>query len=277
VLFRSHRVKDQIPIRRLRILKYRGSAHGTNEYPFLIDEDGISLQPVTSLSLTHKVSNERLSSGISGLDAMMEGKGYFRGSSILLTGTAGTGKSSFACHFIASACSAGERCLYFAFEESQEQIVRNMRTIGIDLNPFLKNGLLSIQAERPSIFGLEMHLVTMIKRIQQFKPTVLVVDPVTNFIIAGNSADVTSMLTRLLDLAKMKGITMLFTSLTSAGVAIEDSMTGISSLMDTWILLRSQDIGGMRDHGVYIVKSRGMAHSNGVRQFRFTNKGLVLQ
>ena len=276
VIVLDNRVKEQISIRRLRILKYRGSVHGTNEYPYLIDEHGISLQAITSLGMDYKVSSERIPSGIDGLDAMMGGKGFFRGTSILVSGTPGTGKSSVSAHFVNAACERGERCLYFAFEESQNQILRNMTSIGLDLARWIKKGLLRFHSDRPSAHGLEMHLITLFKRIRQFKPNVVVIDPVTNFIQLGNESEVKAMLTRLVDYLKNHGITAMFTSLTSGG-DLEDSMTGVSSLMDTWILLRSQDTGGMRDHGMYILKSRGMAHSNGIRQFRFTDKGIVLQ
>jgi len=277
VIVLDNRVKDQVCIRRLRILKYRGSIHGTNEYPYLIDEQGISLQAITSLGLDYKVSKERISTGISGLDAMMEGKGYYQGSNILVSGTPGTGKSSVAAHFVDSCCAQGERALYFAFEESQNQILRNMSSIGIDLGRWVKKGNLRFHADRPTTYGLEMHLVTLFKRLAEQNPTVVVIDPITTFIQVGSENEVKSMLTRLVDYLKSKGTTTLFTSLTGPGGELEDSMTGISSLMDTWILFRSQDTGGMRDHGIYILKSRGMAHSNGVRQFRFTPKGIVLQ
>jgi circadian clock protein KaiC len=276
VIVLDNRVKEQISIRRLRILKYRGSVHGTNEYPYLIDEEGISLQAITSLGMDYKVSTERISSGIEGLDAMMGGKGFFRGTSVLVSGTPGTGKSSVGAHFVNAASQRGERCLYFAFEESQNQILRNMASIGLDLSPWIKKGLLRFHSDRPSAHGLEMHLVSLFKRIRQFKPKVVVIDPVTDFMQVGNESEVKAMLTRLVDYLKNHGITAMFTSLTTGG-DLEDSMTGVSSLMDTWILLRSQDTGGMRDHGMFILKSRGMAHSNGIRQFRFTEKGIVLQ
>lgn len=277
VLVLDHRVNEQVSIRRLRILKYRGSVHGTNEYPYLIDEDGISLLPATTLAMQNSASKERVSTGIEGLDTMLENKGFYRGSSILMTGTAGTGKTTFAAHIISAACDRGERCLLFSFEESPSQIIRNMKTVGIQLEKYLKNGTLQFFSDRPSMYGLEMHLVTVFKRIRDFRPSFVAIDPVTSLTQMGSSPEVLSMLTRLVDFLKAKGITSIFTSLTSAGVSEQDSMVGISSLMDTWILLRSQDTGGMRDHGVYVLKSRGMAHSNGIRQFRFTSRGIILQ
>lgn len=277
VLVLDNRVREQISIRRLRILKYRGSVHGTNEYPYLIDESGISLQAVTSLGLNHKVSTERVSSGVQGLDVMMGGKGYFRGSSVLITGTAGTGKSALSSHFAYAATKRNEKSLYFAYEESQDQIVRNMRSIGVDLRPAIKQGLMKIHAERSSFYGLELHLVTIFKKIKEFKPENVVIDPVSNFLQVGTDVEVKSMLVRLIDFLKGSGITAVFTSLTAGGDALEATAIGVSSLMDTWILLRSHEVGGMRDHGITILKSRGMAHSNGVRQFRFTPQGIVLQ
>lgn len=277
VLVLDHRVKEQISIRRLRILKYRGSVHGTNEYPYLIDEDGISLQPITSLGMKHKASRERVPSGISGLDAMLGGQGFYRGSSVLFSGTSGTGKSTIVSQIVNVACERGERCLYFSFEESPSQIIRNMRNVGLNLDRWVRKGTLQFFSDRPSMFGLEMHLVMVFKRINEFKPSFVVIDPVTSFMHMGTGPEVSAMLTRLIDFLKSQGITSIMTSLTEAGLAEQDSMVGVSSLMDTWILLRSHEMGGMRDHGIYILKSRGMPHSNGIRQFRFTGKGIVLQ
>lgn len=276
VILLDNRVEGQISTRRLRIVKYRGSAHGTNEYPFLIDEMGISVLPITSIGLQHGVSTERISSGIPRLDTMLGGEGYYRGSSILISGTAGTGKTSIAAHFALAACSRGERCLYFAFEEAPSQITRNMRSIGIDLEPWTKQGLLDIYAVRPTIYGLEMHLVKMYKLINEFKPKVVIIDPVTNLIAIGSDTEVKSMLSRLIDFLKANQVTALFTNLSHAGGALELTEFGISSLMDTWLLLRDIEIGGERNRGLYILKSRGMAHSNQIREFLLTDKGIDL-
>jgi circadian clock protein KaiC len=276
VIFLDHRVTDQFSIRRMRIVKYRGSTHGTNEYPFLIEEKGISVLPITSIGLNHPVSTQRISTGIPRLDTMLGGKGYFRGSSILLSGTAGTGKTSSAASFIDAACRRGERCIYFAFEESPAQIIRNMRSIGMDLEPWVTKGLLRFHAERPSVYGLENHLLTMHKTINEFKPAVVVVDPITNLMSSGNPLDVKLMLTRLIDILKMKQITTMFTTLTTAGGPLEQSEVGISSLADAWLLLRDIEIGGERNRGLYILKSRGMAHSNQIREFLLTDKGINL-
>jgi circadian clock protein KaiC len=276
VIFLDHRVTEQLSTRRMRIVKYRGSTHGTNEYPFLIEEKGISVLPITSIGLNHPVSNRRISTGIPRLDTMLGGKGYFRGSTILLSGTAGTGKTSVAASFIDAACSRRERCIFFAFEESPAQIIRNMRSIGIALEPWVAKGLLEFHAERPSVNGLETHLLTMHKMINEFKPAVVVVDPITNLISAGNPRDVKSMLTRLIDFVKMNQITSMFTTLTSAGGPLEQSEVGISSLADTWLLLRDIELGGERNRGLYLLKSRGMDHSNQIREFLLTDKGINL-
>ncbi|MGZ6221062.1 MAG: circadian clock protein KaiC [Syntrophales bacterium] len=276
VILLDNRVEGQISTRRLRIVKYRGSAHGTNEYPFLIDEKGISVLPITSIGLQHGVSSERISSGIPRLDTMFGGEGYYRGSSILVSGTAGTGKTSLAASFANAACSRGERCLYFAFEEAPSQITRNMRSIGIDLEPWIKQGLLDIYAVRPTIYGLEMHLVKMYKMVREFKPKVVIIDPVTNLIAIGSDTEVKSMLSRLIDFLKANQITALFTNLSHAGGSLEQTEFGISSLMDTWLLLRDIEIGGERNRGLYILKSRGMAHSNQIREFLLTDKGIDL-
>ena len=277
VIVLDHRVSEQVSSRRLRVVKYRGSTHGTNEYPFLIDEDGISVLPITSLGLQGTSSTQRISSGVARLDAMLGGAGYYRGSSVLISGTAGTGKSSLAAHFVDAACRRGERVLFFAFEESANQIMRNMRSIGIDLQPWVQNDLLQFQATRPTFTGLEMHLATMHKAINAFKPQVVIMDPLNSFIIAGNETEVKSMLIRLVDFLKMQQITGLFTSLTTNGAALEQPEVAISSLIDTWLLLRDIEIGGERNRGLYILKSRGMAHSNQIREFLLTDLGVELR
>jgi circadian clock protein KaiC len=276
VVLLDHRVREQISTRRLHIIKYRGSMHGTNEYPFLIDEHGISVLPITSIGLKHKASAERISSGVERLDAMLGGKGYFRGTSILVSGTAGTGKSSLAAHFVDAACRRGERCAYFATEESPDLIVRNMRSIGIDLGPWIKKGLLRFDSTRPTFYGLEMHLLRMHKLVTETKARVVVVDPITSYISLGDPLEVKSMLTRLIDFFKGNQITALFTSLTEGDSALEQSEVGISSLMDTWILLRPIESNGERNRGIWILKSRGMAHSNQIREFLITNQGIDL-
>lgn len=276
VILLDHRVDEQLSTRRLRIVKYRGTTHGTNEYPFLIDEDGISVLPITSLGLQHKVSNGRISSGVAGLDGMLGGEGYYRGSSVLVSGTAGTGKTSLAVVFAAAACRRGERSLYFAFEESPDQLLRNMRSIGIRLEPHVKSGLLRFHASRPTVHGLEMHLATMHKIVEQFDPQVLVVDPVSNLVSAGTRAGAGLLLTRLLDFLKGRRITALFTNLTS-GTDVEQTEVGISSLVDTWLLLRYNELNGERNRSLNVLKSRGMAHSNQIREFVLTNRGVELR
>jgi len=277
VIVLDHRVSDQVSSRRLRVVKYRGSTHGTNEYPFLIDEDGISVLPVTSLGLEQAASTQRIPTGVARLDAMLGGAGYYRGSSVLISGTAGTGKTSLAAHFAEAACRRGERALFFAFEESPNQIMRNMRSIGIDLQPWVQKGLLQFQATRPTFAGLEMHLTKMHKAINAFKPQVVIVDPLNSFVIGSNKIEVKSMLMRLVDFLKMQQITGLFTSLTTSGGALEQSEVAISSLIDTWLLLRTIEIGGERNRGLYILKSRGMAHSNQIREFLLTDHGVELR
>ena len=276
VILLDHRIQNQISTRRLRIVKYRGTAHGTNEYPFFIDEKGFSVLPITSIGLSHTAPTEYVSSGIPRLDTMLNGRGFYRGSSILLSGTAGTGKSTLAAHFVESACRRGERALFFAFEESQDQIIRNMRSIGIDLEPFVRKGLLNFQSARPSSWGLEVHLATMHKSIEEFNPSVVVIDPITNFLAVGDEVETKSMLTRLIDFLKIKQITAMFTSLTSAQTEIEDSEVGVSSLMDAWVLVKNIESNGERNRGLYILKARGIAHSNQVREFLLTSSGIEL-
>jgi len=277
VIFLDHRVSEQVSSRRLRVVKYRGTTHGTNEYPFLIDEDGFSVLPITSLGLQHEVLEKRISSGIPRLDTMLNGTGYYRGSSVLASGTAGTGKSSIAASLVDAACRRGERVLYFAFEESPNQIMRNMRSIGIDLQPWMKQGLLQFQANRPTFSGLEMHLTKMHKAVNRFKPQVVIVDPVNSFNIGNNEIEVKAMLMRLVDFLKGNQITGFFTSLTSGGGALERTDVAISSLIDTWLLLRDIEIGGERNRGLYVLKSRGMAHSNQIREFLLTDHGVELR
>jgi circadian clock protein KaiC len=275
VILLDHRVHDQISTRRLRVVKYRGSTHGTNEYPFLIDEDGISVLPVTSLGLDHKISSERIPTGIDRLDGMLGG-GYYRGSSVLVSGTAGTGKSSISAHFAEAVCRRGERCLYIASEESPQQIMRNMRSIGIELGPWVKKGNLKFDAERPTLYGLEMHLLRMHKLVNEFKPHAVVLDPITNYISLGDNLEVKAMLIRLIDFLKTNTITCLLTTLTHGDEAVEGTSVGVSSLIDTWLLLRDVESNGERNRGLYVIKSRGMAHSNQVREFLLTSKGAEL-
>lgn len=276
VILLDHRVYEQSSIRRLRIVKYRGSTHGTNEYPFLIDEDGFSILPVTSLGLNHIAFNERISTGIPRLDTMFSGKGYYRGSTILVSGTAGTGKTSMAAKFVEAACKRGERVLYFAFEESPSQFMRNMSSIGINLEPYVKKEVLHFHATRPTLYGLEHHLVTTIKLINKVKPRVVVLDPIDAFIIGQNQSEVKIMLLRLVDFLKANNITAMFASLTNGGDNQEFTDMAISSLIDTWLLLRDIEIGGERNRGLYILKSRGMSHSNQIREFKLTDNGIDL-
>jgi circadian clock protein KaiC len=276
VILLDHRVSDQSSIRRLRIVKYRGSTHGTNEYPFLIDEDGFSVLPVTSIGLNHISSKERISTGIPRLDTMLSGKGYFRGSTILVSGTAGTGKTTIAAKFVEAACKRNERALYFAFEESSSQFMRNMDSVGIHLEPWVKKGLLQFHATRPTFHGLEHHLTTTIKLINKFKPHVVILDPIDAFVTGENINEVKTMLLRLVDFMKTKQITAFFTSLTSASENLELTGVYISSLIDTWLLLRDIEIGGERNRALYVLKSRGMAHSNQIREFKLTNEGIKL-
>lgn len=276
VILLDHRVQDQISTRRMRIVKYRGTSHGTNEYPFLIDENGFAVLPITSLGLTHKASTQRVSSGIPRLDTMLGGKGFYRGSSILVSGTAGTGKSTIAAHFVDAACKRGERALFFAFEESQEQIIRNMRTIGVDLEKHVKQECLQFRNARPSNFGLEVHLALILKAIAEYEPAVVVADPITNFLAVADTLATKAMLTRLIDFLKMRQITGMFTSLTSSSFDVEDSEVGVSSLMDAWLLVKNIESNGERNRGLYILKARGIGHSNQVREFLVTDKGIEL-
>jgi circadian clock protein KaiC len=275
VVLLDHRVINQISTRRLRIVKYRGSSHGTNEYPFLIDEQGINVLPVTSAGLSHKVSEVRVSSGLPDLDDMLGG-GIYQGASVLVTGTPGTGKSTLGATFADAACSAGGRCLYFAFEESPRQIVRNMKSVGMDLDRHIKSDRLRINAARPSLYGLETHLAVMHKQIIQFDPAAVVIDPLSSLSEAGTLDEVQPMVLRLVDMLKARGITALFTTLTHGGEALEATQVGISSLMDTWILLRDTEVGAERNRLIYVLKSRGTAHSNQVREFIITSQGLRL-
>jgi circadian clock protein KaiC len=271
----DHRVNDQISTRRMRIVKYRGSSHGTDEYPFLIDKKGFSVLPLSSIRLNHQVSKERISSGVQDLDAMLEGQGYYKGSSVLVSGTAGSGKSTLAAHFANETCRAGKRAIYIAFEESAAQVTRNMRSVGIDLGPHIAKGLLKFSAWRPTQHGLEMHLLRIHDLVEEFKPQVVIVDPITN-LVSANLREVHAMLMRLLDFLKDRQVTALFTTLTANGDAEEQTEVGISSLTDTWILLRDLEFNGERNRCLYVLKSRGMAHSNQIREFVLSRNGVRL-
>jgi len=266
VILLDHRVTDQVSTRRLRVVKYRGSAHGTNEYPFLVDDYGFSVLPITSLGLQHRASAERVSS-----DTMLGG-GYFRGSTVLVSGTPGSGKTSVAARFVQAACERDERCLFFAFEESPQQLARNMGSIGMDLGRWRKRGLLRLESARPAVYGLETHLAFMHRTIREFTPAAVLVDPITDF--TDSLADNKAMLTRLIDFLKMEGITAVFTSLTTAGAHAEQSEAGVSSLIDTWIVLRDLEREGRRYRALCVLKSRGMPHSHDIREFRITRRGI---
>lgn len=276
VILLDHRVEEQLTTRRLRVVKYRGSSHGTNEYPFLIGEHGISLLPITSLGLDHTISAERLSTGIPRLDAMLDGQGYYRGSTILLSGTAGAGKSSVAAYFADASAARGEPCLYVALEESAQQILRNMRSIGLDLGRWVDRGLLHFYNARPTVHGLEMHLVMIHKLVQEHRPRLVIVDPISNLTAVGSVVEVKAALMRLVDYLKTQRVTAIFTSLTSAAEPLEETEVGISSLMDLWILLKMLETNGERNRGIYVLKARGIAHSNQIREFRLTNNGVEL-
>jgi circadian clock protein KaiC len=277
VILLEHRIRNQISTRLMRVVKYRGTLHGTNEYPFLIDKEGISVLPITSLVLNNVVSNEKVSSGIKSLDEMMDGaEGFYRGSSILVSGTAGTGKTSIAATFANASCERGEKCLFLAFEESPEQIIRNMSSIGIDLKKHVDKGLLVFHSSRPTLHGLEMHLVEIHKQIERLKPRAVVVDPITNLVTIGSIGEVKSILVRLIDYLQRKEITVLFTALNMNSTVNEQTDEGVSSLVDTWISLRDVESNGERNRGLYIMKSRGMGHSNQIREFVITNRGLEL-
>jgi circadian clock protein KaiC len=276
VIFLDHRVDNQVATRRVRIVKYRGSAHGTNEYPALIDEHGLSVLPISALGLTHKALTARVSTGIPQLDAMMSGKGYFKGSTVLVSGMAGTGKSSVAAAFADSICRQGGRCIYWASEESPNQIVRNMKSIGFDLSRHVRQGLLRLYSVRPTWFGLESHLVSLHKLVSEFQPEAVIIDPITNFAAVGNFAEIKAMLSRVIDFLKNEGITAFFTSLTEAGSAVKQPEVGISSLMDTWLLLSMVESASERYRVLYLLKSRGMAHSNQMREFVLSDRGIDL-
>jgi circadian clock protein KaiC len=274
VILLDHRVQEQVSTRRFRIVKYRGSSHGTNEYPFLIDDAGLTIMPITSVGLDHEVSNERVSTGIERLDAMLGGEGYYRGSSILISGTAGTGKTTMAAHFVEAACRHGDGCIYFAFEESPAQITRNMQSVGIDLGTWRAKGLLHIEACRPMIYGLEMHLVHMYRLIERLAPKVVVIDPISNLIKGGTLDQAHAMMLRLIDYLKSTGITALCTNLTHGTDGLEETRLGMSSVMDTWLLLRDIEEAGERNRGMYVLKARGMAHSNQIREYQITDSGV---
>jgi circadian clock protein KaiC len=276
VILLDHRVYDQIATRHLRVVKYRGALHGTNEFPFLIGDTGISVLPITSLGLNHKISSERIGTGIPRLDAMLGGRGFFRGSSILLTGTPGTGKTIVAANFAQAAARRGERVLFFSFEESPNQIIRNMHSIGLRLEPWVKRDLLRFHSARPSLYGLEMHLATMFKEIAQFQPQVVIVDPITSLMDAGTDSESKGMVTRLIDYLKGGQVTSLFTSLTQGGHALQQSEMAMSSLMDSWLLLQDFEGNGERNRVLYVLKARGMAHSNQIREFLISDRGIDL-
>ena len=276
VILLDHRISEQVSTRRMRIVKYRGSLHGTNEYPFLIGRNGISVLPITSLALQHEASREYLSTGLPALDEMLEGKGFYCGSSVLVSGTAGSGKSSLAASFTDAACRRGEKSLYFSFEESPNQILRNMSSIGLALDQHVRKGLLRFHSTRPSLYGLEMHLVTMYDLVNEFRPKVVVIDPITDFAAVGSAAEIKSAITRVIDFLKSNNVTAIFVDATPERDLYADSAVGITSLIDTWISLRNIENNGEHHRGLYILKSRGMSHSNQIRSFQITKQGIQI-
>jgi len=278
VIVLDHRVIEQVSTRRLRIVKYRGSTHGTNEYPFLIDEDGISVLPITSLKLDNEVSSDIISTGVPGLNEMFHGGGFYRGSNILVSGTAGTAKTTVGCYFANEQCEKNEKTIYFAFEESPHQLVRNMKSIGVDLEKHIKKGILQIHSSRPSLNGLELHLLTLRKLIKEFEPTTIIIDPISNLISVGSEHEVRSMLVRLIDMLKANNITAMFTSLNKQTDTVRPDLAeeSVSSLVDTWITVRDMEGVGERNRGIFIIKARGMGHSNQVREFVITSNGIEL-
>lgn len=278
VIVLDHRVIEQVSTRRLRIVKYRGSTHGTNEYPFLIDEDGISVLPITSLKLDNEVSSDIISTGVPGLNEMFHGGGFYRGSNILVSGTAGTAKTTVGCYFANEQCEKNEKTIYFAFEESPHQLVRNMKSIGVDLEKHITKGILQIHSSRPSLNGLELHLLTLRKLIKEFQPTTIIIDPISNLISVGSEHEVRSMLVRLIDMLKANNITAMFTSLNKQTDNFRPDLAeeSVSSLVDTWITVRDMEGVGERNRGIFIIKARGMGHSNQVREFVITSKGIEL-
>lgn len=276
VILLDHRVKDQIFVRHMRIVKYRGTQHGMDEYPFLIDENGMSILPVSALQLRHKVSQERVTTGVPALDEMMEGQGFFRGSSVLVSGAAGTGKTTLASAFADATCRRGERCLFIGFEESPAQVARNLRSVGIDLNHWVEKELLIHDAWRPTQFGLEMHLLRIHKLVEKWKPQAVVIDPISNLLTGTSQLEARSVMMRLVDFLKTAGITAILVDLTGRDTDLESTKLGVSSLADTWILLRDVEMNGERNRCIYVLKSRGMAHSNQVREFLITKRGVDL-
>jgi circadian clock protein KaiC len=279
IILLDNRVNEQISIRRIRVIKYRGSDHGTNEYPFVIDKDGLSVIPITAAGLDQPGTGKRVSTGIPSLDKMFHGRGYTKGSTILISGTAGTGKTSLAAAFAVERCTRGERCLFLSYEESSGQLIQNMSSIDISLAPLVKKGLLKIVSTRPSFFGLEQHLLDLYKTLEGFNPQSVVIDPLTSLIAEGSQREIQSMVTRMIDLLKSKGITGVFTSLVSSTAQNYTSgEVGVSSLIDTWIVVRELEeaVGKRRTRGLYIVKSRGMGHSSDVHKLVLSDDGISI-
>jgi len=276
VILLDHRVQNQVSTRRLRIVKYRGTAHGTNEYPFLIDQDGFSVLPVSSLGLDHKVSEDRIPSGITDLDDMLAGHGFHRASSVLVSGVAGSGKSSVAASFANAACNAGERALYFSFEESADQSVRNMKSLGLDIGQWIKSGRLRFIATRPTFYSLEMHLAVMLREVTKFDPSLVVLDPISSFLESGDRMEIQSMLLRMVDFLKSRGVTAVFTHLMHGQDGRVETDAGLSSLMDAWILLLNREVNGEFNRELYLLKARGLSHSNQVREFIMSDEGIKL-
>lgn len=276
VILLDHRVMNQLTARRLRIVKYRGTAHGTDEYPFLITANGVSVIPITSLNLDHEASSDVVPTGVPTLDAVLGGGGFYRASTILISGGAGTGKSSFAGTFAAAAGKRKERTLYIAFEESQSEIVRNLHSVGIRLAPLVARGIVRFHASRPVAHGLEIHLASLYQLVAEYRPQVVVIDSITSVLSMGSRLEVWSMIVRLVDFLKMQNVTLMMTALSDGGDHGDTSNLNISSIVDTWIRLRNSERDGTRLRTVSVVKARGMAHSGRIHQVVMSDDGIVV-
>lgn len=274
VIVLDTRLHDDVSTRRLRVAKYRGSTHGTNQYPFVITERGFAVLPLTAMGLTYDAPDDRISSGVPALDEMLGG-GILRASTVLVSGSAGTGKTTIAAQAVEAACERGERALFVTFEESPAQLMRNMRSVGIDLQRWIDAGRLRIEAERSTAMGLEEHLVALDRYIEEAQPTVVALDALGSLGRVGTGTAVTATVARQVDAMKSRGITSVLTVLAGEGEG-EAASLAVSSLTDTWLLLRNVERDGERNRLLFVIKSRGTAHSNKVREFLLTESGAQL-
>ena len=273
----DNRTDGNYQTREIQVVKCRGINHYTGKSPFIINSEGMSIRPLITADFDYKVLKSRVSTGIADIDNMLGGKGLYRGSTVYITGPSGAGKTSISSSFANGACSRGERALFLAFEESSDQIIRNMKSIGLSLDKWVNEKLLYFYTARATTNSLEGHLDNIMTMVREVEPTCVVLDPISAFRPIANENETKLMLIRLNDYLRARKITTVFTALSSDGEYSEHADVQLSSIADTWIVVRIMDYKGERNNVMQLMKSRGMSHSRQMKEMYFTGNGLKLQ